>query len=55
MPVRTVPGCSLAENVARADRGGQTGSPSLAALESVKFRGENGAHIGFCWLDRRRG
>ena len=36
-----------AEEVAGPDRGGQTGFPSLAALESVKFRGENGAHIGF--------
>ncbi|MGH3281236.1 MAG: FAD-binding oxidoreductase [Trebonia sp.] len=37
----------LADEVATPDRGGQTGYPSLAALESVKFRGENGAHIGF--------
>jgi 4-cresol dehydrogenase (hydroxylating) flavoprotein subunit len=37
----------LAEDVAPSDRGGQTGYPSLVALESVKFRGDNGAHIGF--------
>ena len=29
------------------DRAGQVGYPSLAALESVKWRGENGGHIGF--------
>ena len=43
----TDPGGLLAEDVPGPDRGGQTGFPSLLALESVKFRGENGAHIGF--------
>jgi len=37
----------LAEDVPGPDRGGHTGFPSLVALESVKFRGNNGAHIGF--------
>jgi 4-cresol dehydrogenase (hydroxylating) flavoprotein subunit len=37
----------LAQDVDGPDRGGQAGFPSLLALESVKFRGDNGAHIGF--------
>jgi hypothetical protein len=45
----------LAEDVAGADRGGQTGYPSLAALESVKFRGENGRTSASAGWTRRRG
>lgn len=37
----------LPEQVDPVDRSGQIGYPSLAALESVRWRGHNGAHIGF--------